>query len=88
MVAYALVLDTPHFTRPGDDGRFTLDGLPAGTGLLHIWHERGGITTRPIVLPLAQPLAITLEIQPASSIVHLDKHGRPYRDEGRDDDYR
>lgn len=88
MVAYVLVLDTPHFTRPGDDGRFSLDGLPAGAGTLHIWHERGRITTLPIVLPLAQPLALTLEVESSGPIVHLDKHGKPYREDGRDDDYR
>lgn len=88
MVAYTVVLDTPYYTRPGDDGRFTLDGVPPGPGTLHIWHERGGIDTHSIVVPLAQPLALSLEVQPPGPIVHLDKHGRPYRNEARDDDYR
>lgn len=88
MVAYVLVVDTPHFARPGDDGGFSLENLPAGAGTLHIWHERAVLTTRQIELPLAQPLDITLELQPAGPVVHLDKHGRPYRSDRRDDDYR
>lgn len=88
MAAYAVVLDTPYSTRPGDDGRFVLDGLPAGPGTLHLWHERGEPTSRSIVVPANEPLELTLEIQPPSPIVHLDKHGRPYRTESRDDDYR
>jgi plastocyanin len=88
MVAYTVVLDTPYFTRPGGDGAFSLEGVPAGPGTLHIWHERAELAARSIVLPLAQPLALSLEVQPRGPIVHLDKHGKPYRNEGRDEDYR
>jgi plastocyanin len=88
MVAYVLVLDTPHFARPDDDGRFTLDEVPAGPGTLYVWHERAAPMSLPIMLPHAQPLTLTLEVQPSGPIVHLDKHGKPYRDDGRDEDYR
>ena len=48
--AYVLALETPFVTRPAADGRFALEGLPRGSGTLHLWHERAG------ELPLAAEL--------------------------------
>uniref|UniRef100_A0A832I282 Methylamine utilization protein n=1 Tax=Eiseniibacteriota bacterium TaxID=2212470 RepID=A0A832I282_UNCEI len=88
MVAYVVVLDTPHVARPTADGAFVLDGLPEGRGTLHVWHERTGAWSRAVSVPADGPLAITLEAAPRRPELHLDKHGRPYREDARDDDYR
>lgn len=40
MNAWAAVFDHPYFAVTGEDGSFTIDGLPAGTYELEIWHER------------------------------------------------
>ena len=40
MKAYIVVLDTPHFTVPGQDGRFELE-VPAGAHKLKAWHPDG-----------------------------------------------
>ena len=88
MAAYVLALDTPFVTRPGPDGRFTLEGLPPGPGTLHVWHERANLLGRTITLPLEQPLALTLELRASGQGEHLDKTGKPYREHKSDDEYR
>ena len=40
MNAWAAVFDHPYFAVTGEDGSFTISGLPAGTYELEIWHER------------------------------------------------
>jgi plastocyanin len=42
MTGYVIVLGTPYYAQAGEDGRFTLTGVPAGNYLLHIWHDRVG----------------------------------------------
>lgn len=84
MVAYVLVLATPFFVSPERDGRFHLDGLPAGNGMLHVWHERAGEWNQGITLPLDEPMTIRLDAQPLPGS-HLNKFGRPYVDAGHDD---
>jgi len=38
MSAFVVVLDGAAWARPDADGRYTLEGLPAGTHVLHWWH--------------------------------------------------
>lgn len=45
MVGYVWVLGTPHWLRPGPDGSFRFDGLPAGRGKLTLWHPRAEPST-------------------------------------------
>lgn len=40
MSAHIVVLDTPHFVTPDENGRFELSDLPALPGRLTFWHER------------------------------------------------
>ena len=85
MVAYVLALATPYVARPAADGRFALEGLPLGRGTLHVWHERAGASSREIEVPSEVPLELSVELQSAGAVPHLDKHGRPYRERGGDD---
>ena len=39
MTAYILVADHPYTAVTGDEGRFTIDGVPAGTYRIRMWHE-------------------------------------------------
>lgn len=48
-----LVLETPHYTRPGRDGRFELKNLPAGPGTLVFWHPRAVAQSRVVAVPTA-----------------------------------
>lgn len=38
MIAYILVVDTPHFAKTGKDGRARIENLPAGDYELRLWH--------------------------------------------------
>ena len=87
MSAFVLALETPYVVRPGQDGRFALEGLPAGEGTLFVWHERADLLSRAITLPHESAVALTLELR-AGSGDHLDKNGRPYREHKGNDEYR
>jgi plastocyanin len=45
MNAYAGVLDHPYFAVTGEDGKFSIKGLPPGTYKLSAWHEKAGTKT-------------------------------------------
>ena len=45
-----LVLDTPYFTRTEADGRYRLDGLPAGRWVLKAWIDEDTVREQPVVL--------------------------------------
>jgi plastocyanin len=42
MVGYIGVFDHPFFSVTGDDGRFSMKGLPAGDYVVAAWHEKFG----------------------------------------------
>lgn len=58
MSASIMVFDHPHFTIPEDDGRFTLDDVPAGEYRLSAWHERIGESSRNIVVEAGRAATI------------------------------
>jgi plastocyanin len=45
MGAYVAVMEHPYFTVTGDDGKFKIANLPAGTYEIEAWHERLGTQT-------------------------------------------
>ena len=85
MVAYIVVVDTPHFVAPEEDGSFVLTGLPKGAGKLTIWHEQTEPWTVSVQLP-AGPAPITARIEVTRPQVpsHLDKSGKSYFSSSRD----
>ena len=56
MSSYMGVLDHPFFAVTGDDGMFSIDGLPAGDYVLEVWHEELG----------TQEMAVTVEADAAA----------------------
>jgi len=48
MAAYIGVLEHPYFSVTGEDGRFTLAGLPAGQYTVEAWHETYGVQTQTV----------------------------------------
>jgi plastocyanin len=78
MFAHVVVVATPHFAVPDADGRFVLDGLPAGAGRVKFWHERGEVAERLVTLPAAAPLALDVEITQPRVPPHKNKVGRAY----------
>jgi plastocyanin len=51
MRAYAGVMNHPFFASSGNDGSFTIDGLPAGTYEIEAWHEKLGTQTQSLTVP-------------------------------------
>lgn len=50
MLAYAFVLDHPYFGVSGDDGSFSITGLPAGSYTIEAWHEEFGTQTMEVTV--------------------------------------
>ena len=48
MATYIGVLEHPFFGVTGDEGRFTIAGLPAGQYTLEAWHEKYGTQTQTV----------------------------------------
>jgi hypothetical protein len=48
MLGYVGVLAHPYFAVTGEDGSFSLKGLPAGTYTLEVWHEKLGTQSQEI----------------------------------------
>ena len=81
MVSFVVAVPSPLVAVVAADGRFTVPGVPAGTYLLHAWHERAGArVTREIVVP-ATGLAgqrVVLDTRAHVPGPHLNKFGLPY----------
>jgi plastocyanin len=84
MVAYLLVVDTPHVVSPGPDGSFVLTGLPKGPGRLTVWHEQADPWTSDLQLPQGTPVLARVEIVRPRVPPHLNKVGQSYFQAGRD----
>lgn len=65
MGAYAGVVDHPYHAVTGDDGSFSLDGLPAGTYTIEAWHEEYGTTTQTVTVADGASAAVTFEFSSA-----------------------
>jgi plastocyanin len=63
MSAYVGVLDHPFFAVTGNDGAFTLDGLPPGTYTIEAVHEKYGRQTQTVTLGAkgSQDIAFTFK---------------------------
>lgn len=82
MTAYVLVLDSPYSVRPEPNGAFRLDGLPAGPGMLSVWHERGEVVSQPVTVPATGPVRLAMPVAKPRVPRHLNKFGKPYRVDG------
>jgi hypothetical protein len=50
MHAKAFVMENPFFAVTGEDGSFSIKGLPAGTYTLEAWHEKFGTKTATVTV--------------------------------------
>jgi len=78
MFAHVVVVGTPHYARPDEQGAFTLADLPAGAGTLHFWHERGEPAARKLTLPHRDALTIELPVTVPRVPPHRNKLGKSY----------
>jgi len=66
MGAYAGVFDHPFFSVTGDDGAFSLKGLPAGKYTVEAWHEKLGTQTMEVTVGEADKKEIEFTFKPAA----------------------
>jgi plastocyanin len=64
MQAYIRVDDHPFHAVTDTDGRFRIEGLPAGSYTLELWHERLGPLEREVELTVSAPSSIEIEFPP------------------------
>ncbi|MGH7731260.1 MAG: cupredoxin domain-containing protein [Candidatus Eiseniibacteriota bacterium] len=87
MAAFVLVLETPFSARPDAGGRFVIDGVPPGAGILHVWHPRAEAWSGALQVPAVDSIKVALGATLPAVPSHLDKFGKPYR-EAADGSYR
>ena len=80
MIGYVVALETPHFTQPGIDGRFSLERVPAGRYRLVAWHERTPIVAREVVVTARGLDVANLELDASGykRVQHKNKFGKDY----------
>jgi plastocyanin len=81
MTANILVLNTPFFMKPDAQGRFKLNGLPAGAGELFVWHDRSTLYRKAINVAANGVISENIQLTLTKKRIppHLNKFGRPYR---------
>jgi len=62
MSAIIMVLDNPFFAVPDADGRFRIDGIPAGTYTVVGWHERSPRVAHQVEVVAGQTVEINIVI--------------------------
>lgn len=81
MSSVIVVRDNPYFALPSEDGSFVIAGVPAGTHVLHAWHERAN-TAVSLQVEVSEgglgELALELDARDYEFVQHLNKFGRPY----------
>lgn len=81
MTAFVIALATPYYTQAGDDGRFTIERVPAGRYRLHVWHDRVPLPMDSLVVVQSAALANIRVLLDATSyryVQHKNKFGRDY----------
>lgn len=64
MIGWLAVLDHPFFAVTGEDGRFSLSGLPPGTYEIRAWHEVLGEGTASVTLGPSESREVALTFKP------------------------
>lgn len=80
MVAYVVVLTTPHYAQPAGDGSFTIADVPPGRYKLHAWHERivGELVQDVVAGRGAAPVQVQLDARKYRFVQHKNKLGKTY----------
>ncbi len=66
MQSWIVVSDHPYVAVSGEGGAFRIDGVPAGTHTVHLWHETLGERTREINVLAGQTMEIAVEFSRGS----------------------
>ncbi|RMH23039.1 MAG: TonB-dependent receptor [Acidobacteria bacterium] len=64
MNAYVAVMSHPYFAVTGDDGTFKIDGVPAGTYTVEVWHERLGTKSAEVTVDGSGTATVNFTLSP------------------------
>jgi hypothetical protein len=79
MVARVKVVDSPHYAVTGPDGRFAIEGVPAGTYPLVAWQAWGDERRGEVTVTEGGTATVKLElVEGKPDRGHLRKDGTPY----------
>lgn len=81
MTGYVIVLKTPYYAQAGDDGRYSITGVPAGAYVLHLWHDRASQeVTKPVTVATTGLAAgrVELDARGYRFVQHRNKFGQEY----------
>ncbi len=80
MTAFIVVAPSQWFTQAGNDGRWLIEGVPAGEYTLTVWHERAPSVTAQIVVTNTglSGLSTALDARGYQLAEHKNKFGRAY----------
>jgi Carboxypeptidase regulatory-like domain len=65
MAAYVAVSPHPYFATTGEDGAFSLEGVPVGTYTLEAWHETFGTKTAEVTVKEGAAAEVSFEFSAA-----------------------
>jgi plastocyanin len=84
MTAFVVAVKTSYFTQARDDGKFSIEKVPAGKYTLHVWHDRGGEQTADLVVPATglAGLRYELDARGYKFVQHKNKFGKDYQFNG------
>ena len=82
MILDVAVLENSYFAVTDEDGVFQIDGVPAGSYRLHVWHIYGGTHERPLAVA-SEPVALEPIRVKSTKVIrdvkeHLNKQGKRY----------
>lgn len=85
MAATVLILPNRRFARAAADGKFRLDGVPAGQWTLYAYSRRArAAASTPVGVSEGQTLTVNLTLEETrTDFAHPNKFGETYRDPGR-----
>ena len=81
MTGYVVVLKTSYYAQAGEDGRFSIGGVPAGNYVLHIWHDRATeALPKPLVVGASGVALgnVQLDARGYRFVQHKNKFGKEY----------
>jgi plastocyanin len=80
MSAVVVVRDNAYFAKAARDGKFAIEGVPAGKYQLIAWHERGGEQALEVTVPAEGPVSANFALDAANykRVAHKNKFGKDY----------
>lgn len=86
MTAFVVVAPTPWAVQAGNDGRWRIEGVPAGRYAVHVWHERAKPTRQEVTVGTGglDGVDLTLDARGFRFEQHKNKFGKEYDKTGKD----